>query len=241
MNSKLILTVALCLSSVFTAMNPGEDIVKLMYKKYSGNWASTLVFDQTTEIYRDSANRTETWHEAMLFPDKLRIDIGSTEKGNTIIFRNDSTYRIRDGHFQSASPHGNDLIFLLGGMYFYPLDKTIEKIKSQGYDLSKTGEDNWQGKAVYIIGASNKNEPVSQLWVDKDDLYLVRMIKYDKNGKQDALFENYIKMGGGGAETKIMFYVNDTLRQAETYYNCKVVPEMNEGIFDPQHYEKIAH
>ena len=240
MNAKFLLITALFLAPFFTKINTGEDIVKLMYKKYAGKWALTLVFDQTTEIYRDTIKRVQTWHESMLFPDKLRIDIEPVANGSSIIFRGDSTYRINNGKV-TASAAGNDLIFLLGGLYFYPLDKTLEKLKSQGYDLSKAVEDTYNGKPIYIIGAASKDEKVNQLWVNKDDLYVVRMITYDKNTKQDAIFANYIKMGGGGAETKVTFYLNDKLRQVETYYNCKEQPGMSEKIFDPQHPEKIIY
>jgi hypothetical protein len=154
---------------------------------------------------------------------------------------NDSTCVISNGHLKSASPQGNDLIFLLGGMYFYPIDQTIAIIKKQGYDLTKLSEDTLDGKRVYIIGASNRNEQVNQLWVDKDDLYLVRMIKYTKNTKQDAIFENYIKIGRAATETKVVFSVNDKLRQVETYYNCKLAPDIDSLIFNPRHYKKISH
>ena len=173
--------------------------------------------------------------------NKLRIDIEPTAAGNALLFRGDSTYNISGGKIKSASPQGNDLIFLLGGLYFYPLDKTLEKIKAQGYDLSKLSEGTYNGKPIYIIGASAKDEKASQLWVNKGDLYLVRMIKYDKNVKQDAIFEDYIKIGGGGAETKVTFYLNDKLRQVETYHNCRLMPGMDQKIFDPQHFEKISY
>jgi len=245
MNPKLFLITALFMASFFAKVNTGEDVVKLMYKKYAGKWARTLVFDQTTDIYRDTAKTTQVWHESMYFPDKLRIDREPVASSSSSIFRGDSTYTIRNGKV-TASASGNDLIFLLGGMYFYPLDKTIQKLKSQGYDLSKACEDSYNGKPVYIIGAANKNEKVNQLWINKDDLYLVRMIKYGKSSqgvvnKQDAIFGGYIKIGGGGAETKVAFYLNDKLRQVESYYNCKETPDMDQKIFDPQHFEKIVY
>jgi len=245
MNSKILLITALLFAPSFTKVNTGEDVVKLMYKKYGGKWARTLMFDQTTDIYRDTVKTTQIWHESMFFPDKLRIDMEPVANGSTSIYRGDSTYSFRNGTLRSSSPNGNDLIFLLGGLYFYPLDKTIEKIKAQGYDLSKSYEDTYNGKPVYIIGAANKDEKTNQLWVNKDDLYLVRMIKYDKNAqgavtKQDAVFGGYIKLGGGGAETKVTFYINDKLRQVESYYNCKEVPNIDQKIFDPHHFEKLT-
>ena len=241
MNSKLLLIAGLLLALVLPRVNTGEDVVKMMYKKYSGKWERTLVFDQTTEIYRDTTKRVQTWYESMLFPDRLRIDIEPTSAGNSIIFRGDSTYNIANGKIRAASGQGNDLVFLLGGLYFYPLQQSLDKLKGMGYDLAKVSESTFNGKAIYVIGTLNSNDKTNQLWVNKDDLYLVRMIKYDKGTKQDAIFEDYIKLGGGGAETKVTFYLNDKLRQVETYHHCKTEPHMDASIFDPQHYRVIDH
>jgi len=241
MNSKFLLIAAICSSPFFTKVNNGEDVIKLMYKKYAGKWSRTLTFDQTTEIYRDTSKKVQTWHESILYPDKLRIDIEPVADENAAIYRGDSTYSIRNGNLHAASANENDFIFLLGGMYFYPLDKTIERLTTRGYDLSKMGEDTLNGKPVYIVGASARNEQVSQLWIEKDDLYLVRMIKYNKKSKFDAICGSYIKIGKGATETKVTFYVNDKLRQVETYYNCKLAPDIDPGIFDPQHYKKIIY
>src|ERR1700733_7757509 len=114
MNSKFLLIAVICLSTFFTKVNTGEDVIKLMYKKYAGKWSRTLTFDQKTEIYRDTSKKIQTWHESALYPDKLRIDVEPTGNGTTYIMRNDSTYSIANGHIQSASPQGNDFIFLLG-------------------------------------------------------------------------------------------------------------------------------
>jgi len=246
MNTKALLLFVLFFFPVKMKAPNGEDIVKMMYKKYAGKWARTLVFDQTTEIYRDTTKRVQTWHEWMSFPDKLRIDMEPIANGTTTIYRGDSTYSFRQGKLANTSPNGNDLIFLLGGMYFYPQEKTIEKFTKMGYDLSKTGEDKYNGHDVYILGATSKDEKSNQLWVNKDDMYVVRMLRYDKNAqgtvnKQDAQFENYIKLGGGGAETRVMFYINDKLRQAEIYFNCHEDAKMDMKIFDPQHYMPISY
>jgi outer membrane lipoprotein-sorting protein len=241
MNAKKFSIAALFLLPIFIKVNTGEDVIKLMYKKYAGKWYRSMTFDQTTEIYRDTSKKIQTWHESVLNPDKLRIDVAPAGGGNTYIMRNDSTYSIANGVLQSASAQPNDLIFLLGGMYFYPVDQTIAIIKKQGYDVTKLSEDTLNGKRVYIIGASDKSEQVNQLWVDKNDLYLVRIIKYNKNNKQDAIFENYIKIGNAGTETKVRFSVNGKLRQVETYYNCKLAPDIDSLLFDPRHFQKISY
>jgi len=234
-----IVTAFLSLSQAY-AQN-GEAIVKKMYDRYAKTWYRALTFDQTTEIYRnDSLFRTQQWHEAMLFPDKLRIDIEPLEKSNTIIFRSDSTYSIRGGKVARADKEGNDLIFLLGGMYFHPYDKTIATLKALGYDLTKSGEGTFNGKPIYIIGATNQQDHNSQLWVDKENLCLLRMIKYGGKEKEDGIFSNWIKIDGGYAETRVDFYVNDKLIQVEKYSNCKTPATIDEHIYDPNNYVKFS-
>jgi outer membrane lipoprotein-sorting protein len=241
MKIKLILSV-LTISTLLSFAPPktGEDIVKMMYNRYAGKWHRTLTFTQKTERYRnDSLKSTQTWHEAMLAPDKLRIDIEPLANGNTIIFRGDSTYNFRNGQLRSASKDENDLIFLLGGLYFYPWDAVVAKLKSGGYDLSKSYETTWKDKPVYVIGSNNKDDLTSnQLWVDKKELYLVRMIEQTKGTKEECIFDDHVKIGGGWSETKAAFYFGGKLLQVETYSDYKEEPDLDERIFDPKKYEK---
>jgi len=225
-------------SSFFTGINDGEPVLKLMYQRYEGKWQRSLVFDQTTEVYRnDSLKSTQTWHEAMLFPDKLRIDIEPVVNNRTYIFRGDSTYAVVNGRIRSASNEGNDLIFLLGGLYFYPFEKTLEKLKSLGYDTGKSYETEWKGRLVYVVGVSNKDEKANQLWIDKRDLYLVRMMEFKGRTTEEGIFENHIKIGGGWTETKASFYFDGKLAQVETYHDSKALP-LDEHFFDPFKYSK---
>ncbi len=234
-----MILIAACFALSFSNKNTGEGVLRIMYAKYAGKWHKALTFKQTTERFRnDSLKSTQTWRESMLYPDKLRIDIEPLANNNTIFFRGDSTYRVQGGVLKSAVKQENDLIFLLGGMYSYPIEKTIDKLKGLGYDVSKACDETWKGKPVYVIGANNKDEKVSQLWVDKTNLYLVRMIEYNKSGKEEAVFDDHLKLDGAWTETKVHFYINDKLLQVESYFDCKTVPGFDERLFDPQHYQK---
>jgi hypothetical protein len=225
----------------FTIKNTGEGVLRLMFTKYAGHWHKALTFKQTTERYRnDSLKSTQTWRENMRYPDKLRIDIEPFSNNNSIIFRGDSTYRIQGGVIKTAAKQENDLIFLLGGMYSVPIEKAMDKLKALGYDLSKAYEDTWKGKPCYVIGANFRDEKVSQLWVDKSDMYLVRMIEYNSSGKEEALFDDHLKLDGAWTETKVHFYINDKLLQVESYYECKALPGLDERLFDPQHYMSLS-
>lgn len=100
-----------------------------MHDRYSGKWYKTFSFNQTTEVYRnDTLKPTETWYENIKFPKDFRIDFGNPGSGNAVIFKNDSSYFFKNGKHAGVRRDENDLIFLLGGMYFYSFDEVITKL-----------------------------------------------------------------------------------------------------------------
>jgi hypothetical protein len=216
--------------SPFPLPPSGRDIVKKMHDRYAGKWYHTLTFTQTTEMYRnDSLRGTQTWHEFIRFPDRFRMDFGAADSGNAVIFRGDSAYRYRNGQLRSVTINNNEgLIFLLGGIYFYRLEQTCQILSdSLHFDLTQTREDNWKGHPVYVIGKEGAN----QLWIDQQNLCLVRMIKADN--QMDARFEDWQPFGGGYCETKCQFYIKGKLIQTEIYHECKTDITLEDRIFDP--------
>lgn len=218
--------------------DPGQ-VLKLMYDRYNGKWFHTLTFTQTTETYRnDSLIKTATWYEYIMFPNKFRIDFGDPSEGNAVIFRNDSAYRFQKGKLKTSRADSDDLTFLLGGLYFYPFEQVLSKLKSLHYDLNKFHEDKWNGKAVYVIGADTKDEKLNQLWIDKEKLVLLRFIKFDDNQKEEGIFEKHIPLNGGWSETMCTFYMNDHLIQKEYYRDCKADGVIDLKIFEPAAFGK---
>src|SRR5882757_5399040 len=113
-----------------------REVLQTMYKRYHGAWHKSLKFNQTTERFRnDSLLSTATWYETIVYPDLLRIDIGSEKSANGIIFRHDSTYRFRNNKITASTKDENELIFFLGGMYFVPFDKVLSHFADLHYDL----------------------------------------------------------------------------------------------------------
>ena len=217
----------------------GEAIVKKMYDRYHGKWQHNYTFNQTTEIYHnDTLTKKQTWYEAIEFPNKFRIDFGPADSGNAVLFVNDSSFRFKGGKLTAARKDHDDLTFLLGGMYFFPFEEVKEKLKEQKYDLNKFHEETWQGKPVYVLGADKGEENVNQLWIDKANLYLVRMITFDNNRKEDARFEKQVRLNGGWSESTTLFYVNDQLIQAEYYHDLKSNIRLDPKIFDPRPFSK---
>jgi hypothetical protein len=247
--SRIFLIALLFAATAFRQAPPsGRDIVKKMHDRYNGKWYRTFTFNQTTEVYRnDTLKSTSTWYEFIRFPDRFRMDFGPAHPPDrkrasglracpaSAIFRGDSCYRFKNFQLRSTTINNNEgLIFLLGGMFSYPLDQTYSILDSLHYDLSKAREDTWKDRPVYVIGAEGGN----QLWLDRDRLYLSRMIKVDGQQTMDARFEDYKPFDGGWSETKCSFYINGKLIQVETYHDCKANTTLDDRIFDPKNFAK---
>ncbi|MGN6351809.1 MAG: LolA family protein [Parafilimonas sp.] len=212
----------------------GEDIVARMHAKYAGKWMKSFTFTQTTESYRnDSLIKTSTWYEHIIYPDKFRIDFGNKDSGNAAIFTKDSVYRFKNTALVRTYGNDDNLTFLLGGMFFYPLDSVKIMLCRSGYDLSKSYETKLNGSDVYVIGAGSNNEKSNQLWIDKQKLIVVKFISYKNGEKEEGIFYNHRQFENGWSETACDFYVNDKLVQKEKYYDCKANEAIDIGMFDP--------
>ncbi|MEP6583242.1 MAG: hypothetical protein ABJA90_03200 [Ginsengibacter sp.] len=238
---KTTIAVAVFLFSVSMAYVDGsKDILKKMHDRYADRWYTTLRFNQTTEIYEnDSLKRKETWYENIKFPTDFRIDFGNPDSGNAIIFKKDSSYLFKNGKRVGVRRDENDLTFLLGGMYFYPFEEVLSKMSLLGYDLDKFHEDVWKGKGVYVIGAGKGEDSINQLWFDKTNFNLLRMLKFNSKEKEEGLFENHVKLGGGYSESVVYFYINDKLVQVEKYHDIKANRDIDNSIFDALKFVKL--
>ncbi|MEO6137018.1 MAG: hypothetical protein ABIP35_17825 [Ginsengibacter sp.] len=238
MKNVFFLYIFLVLAAAVSAQG-SKQLLQQMHERYAGKWHQTLTFNQTTEIYlNDTLVRTERWYENIHYPKDFRIDFGHPDSGRAVIYHNDSSFVFSRGKITSARADENDLIFLLGGMYFYPIDIVFTKMKSYGYDLDKFHEDELKGEPVYVIGAGKGEETVNQLWIDKGNFNLLRMITFTNGRKQEAMFENHVKIGGGFSETLVRFFVNDKLVQIEKYYDLQAGKEISHALFDPYHFIK---
>ncbi len=240
----------LCLLSLFlvfhcwssTHAQSGAQTVEKMYRTYAGKWCNTLTFIQRTENYQqDSLTKISTWYETIAYPGQFRIDFGDPAKGNATMYLGDSVFTFRKGVLTKKDHHVNDLIFILGGMYFHPIDKVKTLMNSFGYDLSKGHETTWKGKPVYVIGATKGEEKVNQLWIEKDRLVLLRMLRYEDGRKEEATFEDHVRTGKGWTETKIAFYFDDKLFQLEYYNDVQANVPITDGHFDPARFGKVNH
>jgi len=234
---KLLLPIALVAILGFSAPKntTSVDVIKKMYNRYNGKWHKTLTFTQTTGRYRnDSLIKSDTWFERIAYPDRLRIDIGGENSGNSMMYKGDSLYIFRSNKLVRTVKDENELIFFLGGMHFKPYEQVVSHFADLHIDLAKGFETTWHGKPVYVLGANGEDEKVNQLWVDKEKLVPVRYFKFEPTGKVEMTFEDHIKLNNAWSETNCKFFVNGKLIQTESYKDVKADLPIGDSVFDPK-------
>lgn len=214
------------------APHDGADVIRMMHDRYANTRFRTLTFTQKT-IRGDGS--VQTWYEAEQLPGKLRIDVAPTDSMNTLLFRSDSLYVIRGGKIARAQPLVHALLIMLADVFVSPPEQSIARIQDQGFDLTKLREDTWNGRPIYVIGAPAGDTLTNQLWIDKERLYLVRMIEGGEH-HQDTQVPRYVQVGGGWSEAEVDFYVGGKLRQREEYSDLHPNAELDPALFLPEPY-----
>lgn len=205
-----------------------------LHGKFYGKWPKTISFTQKTEMYRaDTVFRTQTWYEAGIFPNLFRIDLGDPKDGNAMVYRGDSTYHFRKTKLVRAGVEPNILVYLLGGMFFESADQVAQKLKKDGFDLSKSFKSKWKGTDVVVFGTEKADSTKSQLWYDVKNNYLVKMVQQTEKSRLECDFENHQKIGNIWHEGNVKIFVNHKLVQTEQYSNFKINVTLKPEFFEP--------
>jgi hypothetical protein len=218
-----------------------EDLIREMQKKHAKSWYKTLTFVQkTTEFHEDGTTKVSTWYEAFSAPGKLRIDFDPIKDGNGILFSNFTLYSFKDGKQANTRPFVHPLLLLGFDVYFLPVEEIMAKLKDLKFDLSEFREDVWQGNPVYVVGAKAGDLHSRQFWIDKKNLYFVRLIEpggKDGSRTQETQFNKYERVKGGGwVAAEVIFMVDGKPVVTEQYSDIRGGVKLDEKLFDPQHW-----
>ncbi|HVE58037.1 MAG TPA: hypothetical protein VNB22_14495 [Pyrinomonadaceae bacterium] len=216
----------------------GEQLVTAMHKKYAGKWYKTLTFVQKTTQYKpDGTTQVSTWYEAMSVPGKLRVDVTPLEDGNGFMFVDNMQHSIKGGKLLRSTPRIHPLLVLGFDVYAQPVETTVKLLKDLEIDLSVLHEETWQGKPVYVVGAKQGDLNAPQFWIDKKNLYFVRLIELggkDKKQVQETQFNKYQKAKGGGwVSAEVIFNVDGKKVITEDYSDIQTDVKLDEKLFDP--------
>ncbi|MBK6833883.1 MAG: hypothetical protein IPG89_06235 [Bacteroidetes bacterium] len=231
MKSVLILFFIVFPAFMFSQYKDGKALISAMHKKNAGKYCNTLTFKQTTNRYRDGGVQSEVWTEYLEFPDKLRIDIGDTSKGNFMIFKNDSAYRFRSKKLISAARDSNLIMLLLGGMYHRSKKDVLARIQKFGIKLNELSEQVIDGKKCFVIGTKVTNDKVPQIWINKETLCIERFIENYNGSVLEVRVIERQKACSGEVETKLSIYADGKLFQDELYFDVKFNESIPKNIY----------
>lgn len=214
--------------TLFAQYKDGKELLRAMHKKYAGKYCQTITFDQkTTRLDSTGANKdTSYWYEWISYPDKFRIDFGKKFGGNCVIFKNDSVFNFRNHKLVKKGRDENDLLLLLGGMYFRPIDSVLARLTRSGYNFEL--KEMSDPAKEYIFGDSNGQKVI----VDAKDLKVLSItMKYGEKDFLEIRFDEFKKTCKGFTETKVSAYKNGKPEQKEEYLNLKTSITIPDSIF----------
>lgn len=234
-----IIALVFLISSCSTKIESGVDVIKLMKEKYNNEYLQNFTFSQyVVEFKDDSIEHKTVWHEAYTFPNQLVIKFDSLDSGKGYIFKNDTVYIMQNNKVAKKYKNVHDLLILGFDIYGEPVQTCIEKLTENGYDLSKVCEAKLNGKSAYCVGVSEESEQKNKFYIDKENLYFLKMVSFSHDRYGAAEFANYKNFNGKPIATKVLFYNNEKLIMTEDYFNLKFPEELDSKIYDPEYFEE---
>jgi outer membrane lipoprotein-sorting protein len=212
-----------------------------MHDRYAGTWYRSLTFTQESVTHKaDGSRSSETWHEALSLPGRLRIDFGDPKAGNGALFVSDHQYVYKSMKLVNDKPRIHPLLVMGFDVYAQPVDKTIQQLKDLHIDLTALHEERWQGRPTIVIGAKAGDLRSPQFWIDKERLYFVRLLQPDErnaSSTQDIRFDHYRRVEGGGwLAQHVAVYTDDKLVFEEKYSEVRINPPLPDQLFDPKNF-----
>ena len=238
-----VLLILTSLAAQAAKITTTDQLIAAIQKKYANKWYRTATFVQKTiNIDKDGNRKEEIWFEALSVPGSLRIDFTPTKDGNGILFTNNKIYVFKSGKADNARPFVHPLMVLGFDMYRLPPAEVIEKLKGLHFDLSILREDKWQGREVYVVGAKQGDLHSTQFWIDKKNLYFVRMLSpagKDGSQTQEIQFNKYRKLGGGWIAPEVIFTTDGKVTTIEEYSEIRGNVTLDPKLFDPNYFATV--
>jgi hypothetical protein len=216
----------------------GDALLRRINAAHRGTWFTSLIFVQRT-TWPGTERPEETWYETMQRPGYLRLDM---ERGGQMvgraIFRSDSIYQETDGRPPIARPLLHPLLLLLHDIHVGNADSVIAKVRTLGFDLSRTGEATWNGAKVITVGGwigdAVGDTAFRQFWVDPERLVVVRIIQSaTKSSMNDVRIGRFSREGDALVEREISFLTNGRETLLEEYTWVRTGSAIPASVFDP--------
>lgn len=219
-----------------------ESVIHRMHAKWNGKWPKHMKFEQNVYHYQNNQIvKEEVWQELLSCPQNLHIRFNGFDSGNGLIFRNDTIYTIIGNQIVKQERKVHHLLLLGFDVYHQSPELTETKLMELGFNLKKSYETSVDRQEVIVIGTLDKSDlNSSQFWIDKENLYLLRVILNRDSIQSDITFGNYKMLKGFPVATEITFKVNKELKMVEKYFNIKFPEDVDMKLFDPEHFKEAV-
>ncbi|MBC7895958.1 MAG: hypothetical protein H7066_11140 [Cytophagaceae bacterium] len=223
---------------VAAAITDGQGVLTAMHTRYVGKFFTTLSFAQnTTNITQAGREIKGVWYEYIAVPGRLRIDYLPLSSRSGVLYAGGRIHSFADGKPQAPQRGWNALQVLIADVYGQPVDSTAFQLDSLGFDLAAIHQTQWQGKAMWVVGARAGDTTTSQFWIDRDSLLIRRVIQRDARAARpvvtDIRFYRYQDVGGYPVSFDVHFYRDGRLYFKEEYFDVQVNVPIPAEVFDP--------
>ena len=219
------------------AITSGSGLIKAMHDRYGGKYLKTMSFLQNNTRYTTTgAEQKSQWYEHMEIPGKLRIAFLPASQKSGLVQVDDRVASFDNGIRVDFRPSVNPLLLLTADVYVAPVPAIRRALDSLNVDGEIIRSDVWEGDAVYVMGAKAGDSTSNQLWVDKDNLRLVRFIQGSKMGDRtivsDIRVSGYKEIEGFDVPTTFLVIRNGRPFWREQYADVRVNEQFPPGTFD---------
>jgi hypothetical protein len=229
-------------SSVRVTSSSG--LIKAMHDRYDGKYLKTMSFLQNNTAYTTTGQEQKSqWYEHIEIPGKLRIAFLPASQKSGLVQVNDRVASFDNGIRVDFRPSVNPLLLLTADVYVAPVAAIIRGLDTLHVDDSIIRDDSWDGQPVYVVGAKAGDTTSNQLWVDRDQLRLVRFIQSQKVGERttvsDTRVQGYKEIGGFDVPTEFLLIRNGRPVWREEYADVRINTDFPPGTFDQARWNDI--
>lgn len=199
----------------------------------------TTFFD-VPEAPRGLRAAERTWLRA---PDGLRHEV-ELSQGLRVVLVSDKRRKVQDpaeGRPGVRALPAFALHFLAGGAPQSATslaERLVRDLQAMGVDLDEVHHGRFDGRIAYVIGARPWETDKSQVWIDKDEHLVLRVVSRAStapaSGGEEVRLQGYGSPEGGGWFPRVVeHWRGGTLLQRSITRDVEVNADTRKGLFDP--------
>jgi len=223
------------ISAVHVTSSSG--LIKAMHDRYDGKYLKTMSFLQNNTAYTMTGQEQKSqWYEHIEIPGRLRIAFLPASQKSGLVQIDDRVASFDNGIRVDFRPSVNALLLLTADVYVAPVATIMRGLDTLHVDQEMIRDAVWEGQPVYVVGAKAGDTTSNQMWVDRDNLRLVRFIQSSKIGDRTMLSDirvlGYKEIGGFDVPTEFLVLRNGRPFWREQYADVRINENFPPGTFD---------